>query len=104
MPMREIMNWLPAQLRAIRDVIPDIRLFEIEPSGPFVVPTPGSNINIITQIHGRPDVRSYSIVGPCRDGIYRIAVKLLPDSRGIALHAQPATWRPAHYLGAGQPS
>jgi vanillate O-demethylase ferredoxin subunit len=33
-------------------------------------------------IGGRPDVRSYSIVGPCTDGVYRIAVKLLPDSRG----------------------
>lgn len=34
------------------------------------------------QIDGRPDVRSYSIVGPCTDGVCRIAVKLLPDSRG----------------------
>jgi vanillate O-demethylase ferredoxin subunit len=47
-----------------------------------LVPTPGSNINLMVQIDGRPDVRSYSVVGPCSDGIYRIAVKRLPDSRG----------------------
>src|SRR3712207_9478701 len=80
--MREIIEWQPARLRATRDVTPDIRLFEIEPSGRFVAPPPGSNINVGVQIDGRPDVRSYSVVGPCADGVYRIAVKLLPDSRG----------------------
>ena len=30
--MREILNWQPARLRASRDVTPDIRLFEMEPS------------------------------------------------------------------------
>ena len=80
--MREIIEWQPARLRATRDITPDIRLFEIEPAGRFEAPTPGSNINIVVQIDGRPDVRSYSIVGPCTDGVCRIAVKLLPDSRG----------------------
>jgi vanillate O-demethylase ferredoxin subunit len=80
--MREIINWQPARLRATRDVTPGIRLFEMEPSGRFVAPTPGSNIAVAVQIGERPDVRSYSVVGPCTDGIYRIAVKLLPDSRG----------------------
>jgi vanillate O-demethylase ferredoxin subunit len=84
--MREIIEWQPARLRATRDVTPDIRLFEIEPSGRFVAPTPGSNINVSVQIDGRSDVRSYSIVGPCADGIYRIAVKLLPDSRGGSVY------------------
>jgi vanillate monooxygenase ferredoxin subunit len=80
--MREILDWQPAQLRATRDVTPDIRLLEIEPAGRFVAPTPGSNIAVAVQIGDRPDVRSYSVVGPCSDGVYRIAVKLLPDSRG----------------------
>jgi vanillate O-demethylase ferredoxin subunit len=80
--MREIIEWQPARLQATRDVTPDIRLFEIEPSGRFVAPTPGSHINITVQAGGRPDVRSYSVVGPCADGVYRIAVKLLPESRG----------------------
>ena len=80
--MPEILEWQPARLRSVRDVTSDIRLFEIEPTGRFRTPTPGSHINITVQIGGRPDIRSYSIVGPCTDGVYRIAVKLLPDTRG----------------------
>ena len=80
--MPEQIEWRSARLRSVRDLTSDIRLFEIEPSGEFVAPTPGSHINVTVHIGGRPDVRSYSIVGPCHDGIYRIAVKLLGDSRG----------------------
>jgi vanillate O-demethylase ferredoxin subunit len=78
----EQIEWRKARLVSLRDLTPDIRLFEIEPSGEFVVPTPGSHINFVVQIKGRPDVRCYSAVGPCTDGLYRIAVKLLGDSRG----------------------
>lgn len=80
--MPEPIEWRGARLRATRDLTPDIRLFEIEASGAFVVPSPGSHINVAVQIGERPDVRSYSIVGPCADGLYRIAVKLLKDTRG----------------------
>ena len=80
--MGEQIDWRSARLRSTRDLTPDIRLFEIEPSGEFVVPTPGSHINIVVQIKSRPDVRCYSAVGPCTDGVYRIAVKLLGDTRG----------------------
>jgi ferredoxin-NADP reductase len=80
--MPEPIEWRSGRLVSVRDLTPDIRRFEIEPSGEFVVPTPGSHINVMVQIGERPDVRSYSIVGPCDDGIYRIAVKLLPDTRG----------------------
>src|SRR3954468_22215881 len=79
--MREVMEWQTGRLRSVRDVTPDIRLFEIEPDGKFKTPTPGSHINVTVQIGGRPDVRSYSIVGrvmqfchgdlslPCRAGV-----------------------------------
>jgi ferredoxin-NADP reductase len=80
--MPERIEWRSGRLRSVRDLTPDIRLFEIEPSGEFVVPTPGSHINVTVQIGDRPDLRSYSIVAPCDDGLYRIAVKLLPDTRG----------------------
>lgn len=80
--MAETIEWRPARLKGTRDLTADIRLFEIEPSGPFVVPTPGSHFNFTVHINGRPDVRSYSAVGPCSDGVYRIAVKLLGDTRG----------------------
>ncbi len=80
--MPEELRWRAGRLRSVRDLTSDIRLFEIEPSGEFVVPAPGSHINVAVQIGERPDVRSYSIVGACTDGLYRIAVKLLPDTRG----------------------
>jgi ferredoxin-NADP reductase len=75
-------DWGEARLRAMRDLAPDIRLFEIEPLGTFVPPTPGSHIRVMVQIGSRPDIRHYSVVGPCRDGVYRIAVKRHADSRG----------------------
>jgi vanillate monooxygenase ferredoxin subunit len=80
--MPEEIQWREARLHSARNLTPDIRLLEIAPSGEFVVPTPGSHINVTVQVGERRDVRSYSIVGPCTDGLYRIAVKLLPDSRG----------------------
>jgi ferredoxin-NADP reductase len=74
--------WTNARVRSIRDLTSDIRLFEIEPVGTFVAPTPGSHIKVAVQIDGRPDVRNYSTVGLSDDNIYRIAVKRLADSRG----------------------
>ena len=80
--MPEAIEWRSGRLREVRDLSPDIRLFEIEPVGEFVPPTPGSHFNIGVQINGRPDVRNYSAVVLGTDGLYRIAVKRLPDSRG----------------------
>jgi ferredoxin-NADP reductase len=110
--MPEQIQWRSGRLRSVRDLTSDIRLFEIEPSGEFVVPTPGSHINVKVQIGERPDVRSYSIVGPCTDGLYRIAVKLLKDSRGgsaymwsLAAGAQVSLSAPGNHfeLSHGRP-
>lgn len=76
------LDWRDARLVSTRDLTRDIRLFEIEPSGVFVPPSPGSHVNVAVTIGERADMRSYSTVGPCRDGLYRIAVKRLPESRG----------------------
>ncbi|MDP8919960.1 MAG: PDR/VanB family oxidoreductase [Pseudomonadota bacterium] len=84
--MGKQVDWRKGTLRSVRDLTSDIRLFEIEPEGEFVAPTPGSHINVGVQIGERPDVRSYSIVGSCHDGLYRIAVKRLRDSRGGSLY------------------
>ena len=80
--MPEQIDWRTARLRSVRDLTPEIRLFEIEPSGEFKAPTPGSHINVVVHIKDRPDTRSYSVVGPCLDGLYRIAVKRLGETRG----------------------
>lgn len=75
-------QWTGARLRATHDLAPDVRLFEIEPESAFAAATPGSHIDVVVLIDGRPQVRSYSLVGPCVDGCYRIAVKRLRNSRG----------------------
>lgn len=80
--MNARLNWQKAHVRSIAALTPDIRLFEIEPHERFVPPSPGGHINISVQIDGRAAARSYSLVGPCSDGVYRVAVKLLPESRG----------------------
>ena len=80
--MPEAIEWRDGMVRATRDLTPAIRLIEIEPSGGFVAASPGSHINVSVMIRGRPDVRSYSIVGPCADRVYRIAVKRLQNTRG----------------------
>jgi ferredoxin-NADP reductase len=109
--MSETIEWHNARLRAMRDLSPDIRLFEIEPVGEFVSPTPGSHFNIVVHINGRPDVRTYSAISLGTDGVYRIAVKRLPNSRGgsaymwtLAPGAQLTMSTPGnHELGRGRP-
>ncbi|HEU0221986.1 MAG TPA: PDR/VanB family oxidoreductase [Paracoccaceae bacterium] len=104
--MSDAIEWREARLAAIRDLAPDIRLFEIAPAGPFVAPSPGSNIKVTVEIGGRPDTRSYSVVGPCRDGLWRIAVKRLRDGRGgsaymwsLAPGARLVVATPANHFG-----
>lgn len=75
-------DWREARLRSVADIADDIRLFDIEPGGWFEPPPPGSHISVAVRIGERPDTRSYSVVGPCRDSVYRIAVKRMPQSRG----------------------
>lgn len=74
--------WRPARLAATRDLAPDIRLLEIVPEGGFAPPAPGSHLDVAVQVAGRPDVRSYSVVGPARDGRLRVAVKRARPGRG----------------------
>ncbi len=73
-------EWGDACLRAVTDLTADIRLFEIEPAQPSPAP-PGSHIDVAVHPDGRPDVRSYSLLGG-GGGVHRIAVKRMPQSRG----------------------
>ncbi len=79
--MAELIEWGPATLRSVRDLTADIRLFEIEPAMPVRAVAPGSHLSLLLPIGSGSDVRSYSIVSVI-DGAVRIAVKLLPESRG----------------------
>lgn len=100
--MPEAIEWRDGMVRATRDLTPAIRLIEIEPSGGFVAASPGSHINVSIMIRGRPDVRSYSIVGPCADRVYRIAVKRLQNTRGGSAYMW--TLRPGGRIALSAPA
>jgi ferredoxin-NADP reductase len=75
-------EWRTGLVRSIRDLTLDIHLFEIDPGPGYPIPAPGSHVKVSVDIAGRADTRSYSTVGACTDGVCRIAVKRLADSRG----------------------
>lgn len=75
-------DWMDAELVATHDFGPDIRVFEIAPVGGVIAYEPGSHINIAVELGGQTDLRSYSLVGLPRRGVYRIAVKHVKPGRG----------------------
>ncbi|MBR1198641.1 oxidoreductase [Bradyrhizobium sp. AUGA SZCCT0240] len=80
--MRFAEQWSWCTVDAIRDVTPGIREFRLRPDG-GVAPYPaGSHLNVAVLIDGQPARRSYSLVGDRDPEVYRIAVRLAPDSRG----------------------
>jgi ferredoxin-NADP reductase len=80
--MRVDLTFSPADLKATRDLTPNIRLFEIAPAAGAAPYAPGSHINLGVMIGERPDMRSYSLVGEPDPACYRIAVQRKHDGRG----------------------
>jgi vanillate O-demethylase ferredoxin subunit len=110
--MADHIEWGEGVVRATRDLTSNIRLIEIVPAVPFISPSPGSHVNVGVRIGDRSDVRCYSIVGPCAEGFYQIAVKRLPNSRGgsaymwrLAQGARVSISAPSNHfeLGLGRP-
>jgi vanillate O-demethylase ferredoxin subunit len=81
--MRFIEAWTRATLVATRDLTPSIREFLLRPDNFNGAAYPvGSHIDVAVTIDGRPETRSYSLVGECDGEGYRIAVRRAEDSRG----------------------
>ena len=80
--MRFVETWTSATLVATRDLTPDIREFLLRPDHPIAAFAPGSHINVGISLDGRPDTRSYSLVGEADAQGLRIAVRRAQDSRG----------------------
>ncbi len=70
-----------ARVRAIRDLTPRVREFEIEPAGGTRAYSAGSHIDVEVYVGGQPETRSYSLVGG-PSGVYRIAVQQAREGRG----------------------
>jgi vanillate O-demethylase ferredoxin subunit len=80
--MRFAEQWSWCTVENTSDVTPMIREFRLRPDG-GVAPYPaGSHLNVAVLIDGQPARRSYSLVGDRDPLVYRIAVRLAPDSRG----------------------
>src|ERR1043165_6477043 len=80
--MRFIETLTSATLVATRDLTPDIREFVLRPEAPVAGFAPGSHIAVGVSIEGRPETRSYSLVGEAGAQDLRIAVRRAADSRG----------------------
>ena len=93
--MRTADTWTDAQLRAIRDLTPSIREFEIVPADAAVTGYPlGGHIDVGVMANGATDTRSYSLTGG--EGCYRIAVKRDGEGRGVSRHAM---WTASQTVG-----
>ena len=81
--MRFAQQWTACTVQAIRDVAPAIREFVLRPeAGTCENYAVGSHVNVGVLIEGRPETRSYSLVGEFDARGFRIAVRRAPDSRG----------------------
>ena len=87
--MQKNLPWLEAVVVSHRDVTPTVREFTLQvPDGvrPY---DPGSHLQLQVLVNGKPQTRSYSLVGLPDASGYRIAVKRLDAGRGGSL----AMWR-----------
>jgi len=89
--MKSDLQWMQAQVVALRDVTPTVREFELRPDGGFASGyDAGAHLQVqVMTAQGRVQTRSYSLVGEGDGSCWRIAVKRLDDGRGGSL----AMWR-----------
>jgi vanillate O-demethylase ferredoxin subunit len=82
-------EWTDSVIQSFQDVTPTVRELTLVPSAGAQAFDAGSHLQVQVLVNGKPQMRSYSLVGQ-PDGLsYRIAVKCLPDGRGGSL----AMWR-----------
>ncbi|MGJ7545953.1 PDR/VanB family oxidoreductase [Variovorax sp. LT1R16] len=82
--MKSDLQWLRAQVLALRDVTPTVREFELRPDDGFAgACEPGAHLQVqVMTAQGKLQTRSYSLVGEGDGQCWRIAVKRLDDGRG----------------------
>ncbi|MET3495978.1 PDR/VanB family oxidoreductase [Variovorax boronicumulans] len=85
--MKSDLQWMQAQVAALRDVTPTVREFELRPESGFAASyEPGAHLQVqVMTAQGRLQTRSYSLVGEGDGQCWRIAVKRLDDGRGGSL-------------------
>ena len=83
--MKSNSAWTDALLASFENLTPSVREFHLRPEGGVLPHAPGSHLRLEVQIKGRPQIRSYSLVGEPDGQTYRIAVKRLAQGRGGSL-------------------
>ncbi len=83
--MKVTHSWTEAHIQSLRDVTPTVREFTIRPSGPVLAHATGGHLQLQVLVRGKPQTRSYSLIGAPDGEAYRIAVKRLDDGRGGSL-------------------
>src|SRR6188474_1646868 len=90
--MKATSSWTDAVIESFEDLTPTVREFHIRPTGDAAAVQrhePGSHLQVQLLVDGRPELRSYSLVGEPDGQTWRIAVKRLDDGRG----GSRAMWR-----------
>jgi vanillate O-demethylase ferredoxin subunit len=90
--MHSQLSWSTATVQSVTDITPTVREFVLMPAaaGEAVrTYTPGAHLQVELLLQGRPQTRSYSLVGLPNASGYRIAVKRVEHSRG----GSHAMWR-----------
>lgn len=83
-------HWSEATVASLRDLTPTVREFTLRPAdGVAESYTPGSHLPLEVLVAGKPQLRTYSLVGQPDPTCYRIAIKRLDEGRGGSL----AMWR-----------
>lgn len=82
-------QWTEATVASLRDVTPTVREFTLHTAEGCEHWAPGSHLQMEVLVNGKPQLRSYSLVGTPDGTCYRIAVKRLDEGKGGSL----AMWR-----------
>ena len=83
--MYNTLPWLDAQVASFRDVTPTVREFTLIADSGVLSYEPGAHLQVQVLVNGKPQTRSYSLVGMPDPSGYRIAVKRLDAGRGGSL-------------------
>lgn len=87
--MKAAQDWVFARVVSTHLVTPTVQEFCIEPSGGALPYAPGAHLQMHILVNGKPQTRSYSLLGEPNGKSYRFAVKYLPEGRGGSV----AMWR-----------